>query len=175
MGKVNCFSMPVLLFSMLLMLSACSSVAKDRLKPFTSDGCSSFPDGTFRQNELWLSCCVEHDKAYWLGGNYQQRKEADIALKVCVERVGEKAIAKLMMAGVRVGGSPYWPTSYRWGYGWDYFRGYDEPTEKELKLAQKMLLAYDKNKLNARTQSGTTQSGTTQSGTTQSGTSKVAQ
>jgi hypothetical protein len=33
-------------------------------------------------------------------------------------------IATLMLAGVRVGGTPYIPTKFRWGYGWPYFRGY---------------------------------------------------
>ena len=36
----------------------------------------------------------------------------------------------------RWGGSPYWMSNYRWGYGWDYLdgmwpRGYKVPTEEE--------------------------------------------
>lgn len=31
-----------------------------------------------------------------------------------------------MLSGVRVGGSPYWPTKFRWGYGWSYPHGYTE-------------------------------------------------
>lgn len=122
---------------------ACSSNPQDNLEPFTSDGCSSFPDGTFSQKKLWLSCCVAHDKAYWVGGTFSQRKQADEELQVCVHRVGEEAIAKLMLAGVRVGGSPYWPTSFRWGYGWSYGRGYQELTEAERKVAEKMLAEYE--------------------------------
>jgi len=45
--------------------------------------------------------------------------------------VGEPQIANLMLAGVRVGGSPYFPTSYRWGYGWSYSRFYKPLTEEE--------------------------------------------
>ncbi|MGD8595188.1 MAG: hypothetical protein PVF82_20340, partial [Gammaproteobacteria bacterium] len=101
----------------ILCLSACSS---DELKPFTSDGCSSFPDGTMKQQSLWLSCCVKHDLSYWKGGTYQERLEADLSLEQCVADIGEPNVAKLMLAGVRVGGSPYWPTTYRWGYGWSY-------------------------------------------------------
>jgi len=39
-----------------------------------------------------------------------------------------------MLAGVRVGGMPYLPTPYRWGYGWPYPRLYGElsATEKEM-------------------------------------------
>ena len=38
-----------------------------------------------------------------------------------------------MLAGVRVGGSPYFPTSFRWGYGWPYPRWYRTLSESELK------------------------------------------
>jgi hypothetical protein len=98
--------------------------ASDDIKPFTTDGCSSFPNGTLEHSELWLSCCSTHDLAYWQGGTYQQRVDADQELKQCVEKVGEPLIAALMLAGVRVGGTPYIPTKFRWGYGWPYFRGY---------------------------------------------------
>lgn len=96
------------------------------LKPFSSDGCSGFPDGNLQQNQLWLNCCRAHDLAYWQGGSYRQRLDADIALEQCVALVGEPHIAKLMLAGVRVGGSPFWPTSFRWGYGWSYGRGWGD-------------------------------------------------
>jgi hypothetical protein len=94
------------------------------ITPFTTDGCSAFPDGTPEQNQLWLRCCTQHDLAYWQGGTYQQRLDADIALRNCVAKVGEPDVAELMLAGVRVGGSPFWPTPFRWGYGWPYPRFY---------------------------------------------------
>ena len=62
--------------------------------------------------------------AYWQGGTAQQRVAADQQLKQCVEQAGEPSIAAIMLAGVRVGGTPYLPTKFRWGYGWPYFRGY---------------------------------------------------
>lgn len=124
-------------------LVGCSSNPVDELDPFTSDGCSSFPDGTLKQRELWLSCCVAHDKAYWIGGTYQERLNADKELETCVAKVGEPEIAKLMLAGVRVGGSPYWPTTYRWGYGWDYPRGYKVLSTEEKVLAEKLLEKYE--------------------------------
>ncbi len=105
--------------------------ASDTLKPFTSDGCSLFPDGTYEQQSLWMECCIRHDIAYWQGGTQAQRLAADEALEACVSRVGEPEVAKLMLAGVRIGGSPYFPTWYRWGYGWPYKRGYAELTEAE--------------------------------------------
>ena len=114
------------------LLFYCAGVQARELKPFTSDGCSAFPDGTFHQNELWLNCCVAHDYAYWKGGTYDERKEADEALNKCVSDVGEPEIATIMLAGVRVGGSPIWPTKFRWGYGWPYPRFYKKLTQEEL-------------------------------------------
>jgi len=112
---------------LLLFISLLSTITNaEQIKPFTSDGCSSFPDGTVAQEELWLSCCIDHDKSYWQGGSYQQRLDADLALKRCVADVGETAIAELMLSGVRVGGSPYWPTQFRWGYGYPYPHGYSQ-------------------------------------------------
>lgn len=108
------------------------------LQPFASDGCSAFPDGTMRQNELWLTCCTDHDFAYWKGGTSVQRLKADTELQQCVTGVGEEHIAQLMLAGVRVGGSPYFPTSFRWGYGWPYPRFYEPLSREEQKQVDKM-------------------------------------
>ncbi|WP_075187978.1 hypothetical protein [Teredinibacter haidensis] len=119
-----------------LFASSCLSAT---LKPFTSDGCSSFPDGTLKQKKLWLHCCKTHDLAYWRGGSYTERKQADEQLQQCVVTAGEKEIAILMLAGVRVGGSPFWPTRYRWGYGWSYPRFYGELTEDELAMVGALL------------------------------------
>lgn len=102
----------------------CAFTTADTLRPFTSDGCSYFPDGTFEQGELWLSCCQQHDFLYWQGGTYQQRLAADQALQICVAETGESTIATLMLAGVRMGGVPWIPTSFRWGYGWPRMRSY---------------------------------------------------
>ena len=105
----------------------------DTLKPFTSDGCSSFPNGTIKQSSLWLSCCTTHDYEYWKGGTYKQRLESDKALKQCVTKNGQPEIGLLMLAGVRIGGTPYLPTSFRWGYGWPYPRHYGTLNTEELK------------------------------------------
>jgi hypothetical protein len=122
---------------LLLALISCPSMA-DKLKPFSSDGCSGFPDGTLSQKKLWLDCCTTHDLAYWKGGTYENRLQADKDLKYCVAQAGEKEIALLMLAGVRVGGSPYLPTTFRWGYGWEYPRLYGELSAQELQQVEKM-------------------------------------
>jgi hypothetical protein len=119
-------------FSLSLVLCCFSSNAEQTLQPFTSDGCSVFPDGTWQQQQLWLPCCVAHDLAYWQGGSSQARAAADAQLKQCVSAVGEPEIAAIMLTGVRVGGSPYLPTAFRWGYGWTEFRGYQALSVAEL-------------------------------------------
>jgi len=108
-----------------------STANADTIKPFTSDGCSAFPDGTLTQNNLWFGCCKKHDFAYWQGGTKEQRLASDKALKKCVAKVGKPHIAKLMLTGVRVGGTPYLPTSFRWGYGWSYPRFYGKLSAAE--------------------------------------------
>ena len=115
----------------LLTLLSVPNVIAEQIRPFTSDGCSAFPDGTIKQKTLWLACCYQHDKSYWAGGTADQRKQADFELKQCVADAGEPEIAQLMLAGVRVGGSPYYPTRFRWGYGWSYLRGYKPLSEAE--------------------------------------------
>jgi len=39
---------------------------------------------------------------------------------------GLAAAERMTLAGVRVGGSPFFPTSFRWGYGWPYPRFYGD-------------------------------------------------
>ncbi len=109
----------------LLLFSFLSTpILASALKPFTSDGCSSFPDGTLQHKDLWIECCTAHDYAYWKGGTYAERNAADKELRQCIAAVGNPEIALLMLAGVRIGGTPYLPTKFRWGYGWPYPRGY---------------------------------------------------
>ena len=118
-----------LLFFVFLFLAL--PLAAEEISPFTTDGCSMFPDGTFEHNDLWLSCCTQHDYAYWQGGTFDERLVADQQLQHCVSQVGEPTIASLMLMGVRIGGSPYLPTAFRWGYGWSFYRGYKALTDEE--------------------------------------------
>jgi hypothetical protein len=117
--------------AIVLYLTLITSVMAADISDFSTDGCSLFPDGTAEQQALWQNCCIAHDLHYWAGGNYADREAADEALEACVADVGEPAIAKLMMAGVRAGGSPFFPTTYRWGYGWPFGRGYQSLTDAE--------------------------------------------
>lgn len=118
--------------------SAAAQADSITIKPFASDGCSAFPNGTLQHQQLWLACCTAHDYAYWQGGTYDERLAADNALKQCVAAVGEKQIADIMLAGVRVGGTPFLPTRFRWGYGWPYPRGYKALSEQEKQQIQQL-------------------------------------
>lgn len=122
----------LIIFSLLPLLSSCQVLGPNRLDDFTTDGCSKFPEGTHAHKSLWHQCCTEHDKKYWVGGSAEDRMSADEALQACVKSVGKPEIAALMLAGVRVGGSPWWPSTFRWGYGWPYTHGYSALTPEEL-------------------------------------------
>lgn len=113
------------------------------LSDFTSDGCSLFVDGTFEKPDLWKECCLKHDIAYWQGGTQEERLKADLAFKSCVEnKTGDSTLAELMYDAVRVGGEPYFPTWYRWGYGWPIGRGYQKLSQQEQVLVQAKLEKY---------------------------------
>ena len=113
------------------------------LADFTSDGCSLFLDGTFEQPDLWKECCRLHDIAYWRGGTKKEREQADLSFKKCVEKkTGNPQLAELMYQAVRAGGAPYFPTWYRWGYGWPVGRGYQELSSEELKMVEDKLSVY---------------------------------
>jgi hypothetical protein len=84
------------------------------LAEFKSDGCSMFPDGSYR------ICCEAHDLSYFSGGSWTARWRADKELYLCVSRTKgfqHRLIAPVMWLGVRVGGLHFLPTSFRWGFG----------------------------------------------------------
>lgn len=117
-------------------LAGCAGTRE--LAPFSTDGCSLFPDRSLVGNADWCACCVAHDRAYWRGGTEDERRAADDALRACVlKATGDEKLADAMRAGVRVGGTPALPTWFRWGYGWQYDRGYAPLTEAERQLVAK--------------------------------------
>ena len=86
-----------------VIVSGCTENDSMELADFTSDGCSLFIDGTFENPELWKECCLKHDIAYWQGGTKEQRKQADLAFKNCVEKDG-----RFNTCLFNVRGSPCW-------------------------------------------------------------------
>ncbi|MDG1138799.1 MAG: hypothetical protein P8N49_04695 [Opitutales bacterium] len=117
------------------------------LSAFTSDGCSLFMDGTFEQPELWKECCHLHDLAYWRGGTREEREQADLTFRNCVEKKTKNShLALLMYQAVRAGGKPHFPTWYRWGYGWPLGRGYKALTPDEEKMVEARLREFRQRK-----------------------------
>lgn len=126
-----------------LLCACCAASATETLQPFTTDGCSRFPDRAPDGRSDWCHCCVVHDLAYWRGGSSRARRNADLALKSCVSKAsGSKALAETMFLGVRAAGGPSFPTPYRWGYGWPLGRPYRPLTAQELALAGTLERAY---------------------------------
>lgn len=95
------------------------------LQPFSTDGCSLFPDRAPLGQADWCGCCVAHDLAYWRGGSAAERLESDRVFRECVRTASRSpALAGAMYGAVRAGGVPWLPSPFRWGYGWDYGRLY---------------------------------------------------
>lgn len=88
---------------------------------FTTDGCSFWPDNG------WQQCCIEHDVDYWCGGSDVDRCAADRRLRACAETSGHGTVGRVMYFGTRLGGHPWVPFPWRWGYGWDWPYAYDDP------------------------------------------------
>ena len=101
----------------------CAAVrGRDALPPyrFTTDGCSLWPD------DGWQRCCIEHDIDYWCGGSAVDRCASDRRLRACAEALGHGTAGRIMHFGTRLGGHPWVPFSWRWGYGWDWPYAYDD-------------------------------------------------
>lgn len=139
------FKKILLVYCLSSLLVACEHDIE--LSPFTSDGCSLFPDSSLITKDDWCECCFQHDLAYWKGGTEEEREFADRTLKQCVlEKTRDEALAKIMYEGVRFGGSPYFYNWYRWGYGWSYLSNdrekYQALTEEEQRQAKQLIEQY---------------------------------
>jgi hypothetical protein len=122
---------------MAVLLAACAP--PNKLAPVTTDGCSLFPNRSPFGEADWCHCCVAHDLIYWRGGTEEARLDADRVLAACVRKAsGSALLANVMFAGVRVGGTPYLPTWFRWGYGWPFGRSYGLLTPQEEVLASSL-------------------------------------
>ena len=109
------------LFFWWLAASSFFDINTEQLKEFETDKC------TLLFSTAFDDCCVEHDKAYWMGGAVQERIVADKKLKNCVQQKTKSYMkATLIYGAVRIGGVPFVATPWRWGYGWKFGRGYYE-------------------------------------------------
>lgn len=129
--RISLLALVVFVFSHTL----CAADFEKKLAPFTTDGCSMFFDGN------WRECCAVHDIAYWKGGTEFEKKASDQALSDCVAKKSflGKSLGKSMQVGVYFGGSPALPDSWRWGYGWNYSRPYGSLDTEEQRQVDRYL------------------------------------
>ena len=57
-------------------------------------------------------------------------------LRDCVSLKTGCVLPAMMHAGVRIGGAPWQPAPWRWGYGWPYYRGYDTEGDTPLEIGK---------------------------------------
>ncbi len=94
------------------------------LRPFETDYCTGFPEGTRNEPGLWKHCCIEHDLHFWAGGSLQARRRADRRIQECIREAGAPGIARLMYLGIRIGAlSPFKIQKKKWGNAWVDGRG----------------------------------------------------
>jgi len=105
----------ILLFSFFISFSA---KAENSLKPFFTDGCTLFVDGTPSKPGLWRPCCVEHDLRYWVGGSTDDMDRTDLKLKSCVQKIAGEHWARTIYTGVRAGHYSPIKNKTAWSWGW---------------------------------------------------------
>ena len=116
-----------------------SEAASLKLKPFETDGCTLFIDGTPRQPGLWRPCCVEHDLRYWFGGSKEDMDQTDFRLKACVQNVAGEQWARTIYTGVRAGHYSPIKNKFAWNWGWFTKREKSPLTNEEIKIIQSEL------------------------------------
>ena len=114
MTKIIFFSLSHLIF----ILTSSDVYAEYKLKPFATDGCTLFVDGTPRKPGLWRSCCVTHDLRYWFGGSQMDMDSADLSLKSCVQNLAGESWARTIYTGVRAGHYSPIKNKTAWSWGW---------------------------------------------------------
>lgn len=100
--------------------------SNEKNEEYTPDGCSGGVSIIWRwitgEGPPFESCCYEHDRLYWTGGNRAERREADLKLFQCAWAQGYRLWAIILWLAVRGFGGPAWPRPKRWGYGHKGYR-----------------------------------------------------
>lgn len=133
------------IFIVLLSLSAQNVLSAANLRPFETDYCTNYPEGTKKKPDLWKHCCLMHDMFFWSGGTLKDRSNADLDLRSCIEATGAIKQSRIMYAAVRMGS--YSPLKYpkkKWGNGWDNRTENASLTKEEIKYIEAELASgYD--------------------------------
>jgi hypothetical protein len=129
------------IFSLLAFTSlSVEAQSPSQLKPFETDGCTMFLDGTKEKPELWKHCCTYHDLRYWYGGTLKDQDQSDLKLKQCVEKVAGTKWANLIYTGVRAGHYSPIKNKYAWAWGWNPKRDKDPLSSADLIYVKQELL-----------------------------------
>jgi len=113
------------------LLSFNISASEKELKDFKTDYCTFYKEGPRNNPNLWKHCCVSHDFSYWFGGTRVARKNADIRLKNCVNKVAGAKEAQKMYMGVRLGHASPFKSKMHWGHGWNFKMKFRKLTTEE--------------------------------------------
>lgn len=101
-------------------------------EPFKSDGCSGGLSkawrALFKEEPPFAICCYDHDREYHYGSgryaswleNMKDRFIVDCQFAKCLWQNSwqGKLVCVPAFIAVRIGGGAYWPTPYRWGFGY---------------------------------------------------------
>ena len=107
------FFIHFLLLAMSIAMTKSNTIV-ERKYAYTSDGCSMFIDGDYRD------CCEAHDRAYWEWGRLYKKLVADAFLYACIAERWHNVRENFMFPAVLIGGNPGFPTKFRWGYWYPY-------------------------------------------------------
>ena len=119
MKYLNLIRMIMITFALIQSMPQSTRAEIEALKPFTTDYCTGFMNGTSANPSLWKHCCVEHDLYFWAGGCNSARKDADHRIYECVKATGAPHYAWVMYLGIRLGSySPVKIKDGKWGNGW---------------------------------------------------------
>jgi hypothetical protein len=124
----------ILLF---LALTLNQAMAQEVVRPYETDLCTGYAEGTRDEPMLWADCCKTHDLYLWAGGDRSQRNQADKNLRSCVKEKGGGIHATLIYMGVTVGGlSPWKIKGKQWGNAWGNKVRRTNLTEEEIILLE---------------------------------------
>jgi hypothetical protein len=125
-----------------LLLAGAGASASDSLRPFETDGCTAWREGTIANPKQWRHCCVKHDLRFWAGGTSPGRPAADLELRDCVAATGARLEAITMYLGVRAGSySPRKFAGKQWGNAWSAKRTRTTPLDSgEIDLLEREIL-----------------------------------
>ncbi len=122
------------IFNLFFLIISLNSYADEGLlpKPFATDFCTMYKEGSVNRPDAWKHCCVEHDLYFWAGGSQKDKKKTDLRLKSCVEKSGYPGQARLIYTAVTIGGaSPFHIKDKQWGNAWDNRPRYLSLSEEE--------------------------------------------